>query len=178
MKKHVLILSGSPREGGNSDLLCDEFMRGAKDAGHSAQKVFLRAQKIGYCTGCGVCNSTHACVQKDDMTEILEKMVRANVIVLATPVYFYTMDAQLKTVIDRTVPRYTEIRNRDFYFIATAADTDRRALERTMEGLRGFIYCLDGASEKGAVYATGVWQMGEIRATPFMEQAYEMGRRA
>ena len=107
MSKKVLILSASPRKGGNSDVLCDTFLRGATAAGHSVEKISLRDKNIHYCTGCGVCNRTHRCVQKDDMAEILDKMVAADVIVLATPVYFYTMDGQMKTLIDRTVPRYT-----------------------------------------------------------------------
>lgn len=106
--KNILVISASPRKGGNSDVLCDEFIKGAQQAGHKAEKIFLRKFKVNYCTGCGVCNSTHKCVQKDDMAEIMDKMVNADVIVFATPVYFYTMDAQLKTLIDRTVPRYTE----------------------------------------------------------------------
>lgn len=73
------------------------------------KKIFLRDKKIAFCTGCGVCNRTSVCVQKDDMAEVLDQMVKADVIVLATPIYFYTMDGQLKTMIDRTVPRYTEI---------------------------------------------------------------------
>ena len=125
MSKQVLVLSASPRKGGNSDTLCDEFVRGATDAGNQAEKIFLRDHAINYCTGCGVCNSTHKCVQKDDMDRILEKMVAADVIVMATPVYFYTMNAQIQTLIDRTVPRYTEISDKDFYFLVTAADPDK-----------------------------------------------------
>ncbi len=64
--KQVLILSGSPRKGGNSDLLCDQFLLGAKEAGNQVEKIFLRDKKIGYCIGCGVCNTTHKCVLKDD----------------------------------------------------------------------------------------------------------------
>jgi multimeric flavodoxin WrbA len=177
MGKNVLILSASPRKGGNSDLLCDEFLRGAREAGHRAEKVFLSGLKIGYCAGCGVCNRTHACVQKDDMTELLDKMVKADAIVLSTPVYFYSMDAQLKTLIDRTVPRYTEISNKDFYYILTAADGDRSMLNRTVEAIRGFTQdCLDGANERGILYATGVWGAGEVRSTPYMREACEMGR--
>jgi len=176
MNKNVLIISASPRKSGNSDRLCDEFMRGAKESGNNAEKIFISDKKIGYCTGCGVCNRTHKCFQKDDMTDILCKMVEADVIVLATPVYFYTMDAQMKTLIDRTVPRYTEIANKDFYFIVTAADTDQRMLERTIEGLRGFTDdCLPDAHEKGIIYATGVWQIGDIKGHPSIAQAYEMG---
>ena len=177
MNKNVLVISASPRKGGNSDTLCDEFIRGAQESGNHAEKIFLASKNIKYCIGCGVCNTTQKCVQKDDMAEILDKMVEADVIVLATPVYFYTMDAQMKTLIDRTVPRYTEIQNKDFYFIVAAADTERKMMERPIEGFRGFTQdCLTGAREKGIIYGTGAWQAGEIKGTPAVKQAYEMGR--
>lgn len=89
MSKKVLILSSSPRRGGNSDTLCDEFLRGAQEAGHEVEKIFLKDKTIHYCTGCGVCNEGKPCPQKDDAPEIVRKMVAADVIVLATPVYFY-----------------------------------------------------------------------------------------
>ena len=149
MSKNILILSGSPRKGGNSDILCDRFMEGARESGHRAEKVFLRDKNIGYCIGCEACHQNNGvCVQKDDMAEILGKMIAADVIVMATPVYFYTMDAQMKTLIDRCVARYTEISNKAFYFIATAADGEKRSLERTIEGFRGFLYCLEGARDE------------------------------
>lgn len=175
--KKVLIISASPRKNGNSDLLCDRFAQGAKESGHAVEKVFTAAKNIGYCRGCGVCNATHRCVQKDDMADILDKMVQADVILLATPVYFYSMDGQMKTFIDRTVPRYTEIRDKDFYFILTAADTEKANLERTMEAFRGFTEdCLDGVREAGVIYGTGAWKIGEIKNTPAYEEAYQMGR--
>ena len=176
--KNVLIISASPRKGGNSDTLCDRFAQGAKESGNNVEKIFIAAKNIGYCRGCGVCNSTHKCVQKDDMVEILDKMVSADVIVLATPVYFYTMDGQMKTFIDRTVPRYTEIKNKDFYFIMTAADTEKASLERTLEAFRGFTEdCLEGAREAGIIYGVGAWNVGEIKNTPAYDEAYEMGRK-
>lgn len=177
MSKKVFVVSASPRKGGNSDTLCDEFVRGAREAGNEAEKVFLCDHTIRYCTGCGACTRTHRCVQKDDMPAILEKMVGADVIVLATPVYFYTMDAQMKTLIDRTAPRYNEISNKDFYFIVTAADASRAAMERTISGFRGFTEdCLQNAHEKGIIYGTGVWQKGEIRSSPALRQAYAAGK--
>ena len=97
------------------------------------------------------------------MAEILEKMIAADVIVMATPVYFYTMDAQMKTLIDRTVAKYTEIRGKEFYFIVTAADSSKEAMERTVEGFRGFTSCLGGAKEKGILYGLGVWKKGDIQ---------------
>ncbi|MGN0636104.1 MAG: flavodoxin family protein [Acutalibacteraceae bacterium] len=176
-KKTVLILSASPRKGGNSDILCDRFAEGAAESGHRVEKIFLSSGNIGYCRGCGVCNTTHKCVQKDDMAEILDKMVIADVIVLATPVYFYTMDGQMKTCIDRTVPRYTQMRNKDFYFILTAADPEKANLARTMEAFRGFTQdCLSGAREAGIVYGVGAWNVGEVRNTPAYNEAYAMGR--
>jgi multimeric flavodoxin WrbA len=174
--KKVLILSASPRKGGNSDLLCDQFLRGAKEAGNQAEKIFLRDKKINYCTGCGACQEEGGkCVQKDDMAEILDKMVAVDVIVMATPVYFYTMNAQMKTLIDRTCARYTEIRNKDFYFIVAAADTSKRAMGRTLEGFRAFTSCLSRPKEKGVIYGTGAWKAGDIKGSKAMTQAYEMG---
>lgn len=175
--KNILLISASPRRGGNSDTLCDQFLRGAQEAGHQAEKLFLRDHAVGYCVGCGLCNRRPGtCSQQDEMARIAEKMQRADVIVLATPVYFYTMDAQLKTLIDRCCPYYTALKNKEFYFLVTAADTDRAALERTVEGLRGFTSCLDGPVEKGIVYGAGAWNVGDITALPAMREAYELGR--
>ena len=177
MVKKVLIISASPRKSGNSDTLCDEFMRGAEETGHTVQKVRLMEHKIGYCTGCGVCHQTHQCILKDDMADLLEQMQRADVIVLATPVYFYAMNGQLKTFIDRCVPKYTEIKDKDFYFIITAADTDKAIMEKVIESLRGFTRdCLSNAHEKGIIYGLGVWQAGDIARSPAMNQAYQMGK--
>ena len=176
MSKKVLILSASPRKGGNSDLLCDQFMRGAKDAGNQVEKVFLRNKSINYCIGCGVCQGNGGkCVQKDDMAEVLDKMIVADVIVMATPVYFYTMNAQMKTLIDRTCARYTEISNKDFYFIVAAADSSKRAMERTLEGFRAFTSCLSRAKEKGIIYGTGAWKIGDIKKSDALNKAFEMG---
>ena len=103
-------------------------------------------------------------------------MIVGDVIVMATPVYFYTMNGQMKTLIDRTCSRYTEICDKDFYFIVTAADDSKQAMERTLEGFRGFTSCLEGAKEKGIIYGTGAWQIGDIIGHPAINQAYEMGK--
>jgi multimeric flavodoxin WrbA len=151
-------------------------MEGAIAARHQVEKVVLAEKKINYCTGCYACRGNGRCAQKDDMAQILDSMKAADVIVMATPVYFYTMCAQMKTVIDRTVARYTEITDKDFYFIATAAVGSKAALKPTIEGFRGFLSCLPGAKEKGIVYGTGAWEMGDILSSPAMQQAYEMGK--
>ena len=177
MGKNVLIFSSTPRKGGNSDLLCEQFLKGAREAGHQAEKIALKEKKIAYCIACDNCKRKNGeCVFKDDMPEILEKMIAADVIVLATPVYFYSMCAQMKTLIDRVYPRYTEVCDKDFYFILTAADSSLKNMERTVESLRGFTDCLDGAKEKGIVYGVGAWGVGEIKGNPAMIQAYAMGK--
>jgi multimeric flavodoxin WrbA len=179
MTKKVVILSASPRKGGNSDLLCDQFLRGAQEAGHQAGKIVLREKKIGYCVACDACQKNGGrCGQQDDMAGILEQMIAADVIVMATPVYFYTMNAQMKTLIDRCYARYTAISGKEFYFIMTAAVGQKSLLERTLESLRGFTACLDGAKERGVVYGTGAWQVGEIKKSPALGEAYEMGKTA
>jgi len=179
MAKKVLILAASPRKGGNSDLLCEQFTVGATEAGHQVERIFLRDKRINYCTACGACQRNGGqCIQQDDMTEVLDKMIRANVIVLATPVYFYAMTGQMKTLIDRTYARYTEITHKELYFFMTAAVSSKELLERTLEGFRGFSSCLGGAKEKGVIYGTGAWEMGDIKGSPALALAYEMGKKA
>ena len=177
MSKKVLILSGSPRKGGNSDLLCDEFLRGAREAGNNVEKIRVAEKNIGYCSGCYYCvTSGGVCAKKDDMPEILQKVIDADVIVLSSPVYFYSIDAQLKTLIDRTVARWTEVKNKEFYYIATCADDEKASLERTLECFRGYADCVEGAKEMGVIYGKGVYEKGEIRNTPAYKEAYRMGR--
>lgn len=177
MSKKILVIAGSPRKGGNSDILCDEFIKGAKESGHTTEKIYLKEKKIGFCTACYGCRETHQCVQNDDMTEILAKMVESDVVVLATPVYFYMMDAQMKVMIDRTLPRYTQITNKDFYFIATAAD-GKELLQRTMDGLSGYTDCLPGAKVKKMIYGADAWEKGDINSSLTMKEAYEAGLHA
>lgn len=178
MRKKILVLSGSPRKGGNSDMLCDEFIKGAEEAGHITEKIYVAEQSIGFCKACYACKKSGVCVQKDDMSGILEKMINADVIVLATPVYYYTMSGQMKTLIDRTLPKYytdIKISGKDFYFIATAAE-EKSTMERTIDGLRGFTDCLPDAKVKGIIYGGGVYEKGEIRNSEEMKNAYITGK--
>lgn len=177
MSKNVLIISGSPRKGGNSDTLCDQFRKGAQEAGNRVEKLRLSELKIDYCSACYACKKIGHCVKQDDMEQVISKMRKADVIVLATPVYFYTMCAQMKTMIDRTLggAQTSGLENKEFYLIATAAD-GKAAMERTIEGLRGYIECLPGAKEMGVIYGAGAWQLGDIQRNPAMQEAYQMGK--
>lgn len=176
MSKKVLILSGSPRKGGNSDILCDRFAQGATDGGNNVEKIRVAEKNIGYCRACYACRGTGVCAIKDDMAEILEKMIAADVIVLASPVYFYSIDAQLKALIDRTVARWTEVKNKELYYIVTAADGEREAADTTVACFNGYADCIDGAKHKGTVYGMGAYEKGEIKGSEAMVTAYEMGK--
>ncbi len=174
--KKVLILSGSPRKGGNSDTLCDSFMKGAIEAGNQVEKIFVAGKNITYCKACYACKDTGICAINDDMPCVLEKMLEADVIVLSSPVYFYSISAQLKAVIDRSVARWLEFKNKEFYYIMTSAEDEPTTTDCTLECFRGFAACLEGSKEMGIISAKGVYERGEINNTAFIKQAYEMGK--
>ena len=178
MAKKILILSGSPRKGGNSDLLCDEFAKGAAEAGHQVEKLRVAEKAIGFCRGCYGCRDSGVCVIRDDMAQILEKIIDADVLVLASPVYFYSIDAQLKALIDRTVARWTEVKDKEFYYIVTAADEETAAAETTIACFRGYAECVEGAKEMGIIRGLGAYEKGEVIGTKAMKEAYEMGKQA
>lgn len=175
--KKVLILSGSSRQGGNSDCLCDELMRGAQEAGHCVEKVTVSQKNIHPCLACYYCKENQGeCVFKDDMTELLSKMIEADVLVLASPVYFYSIDAQLKTVIDRSVARWQEVKNKEMVYIITMADEEESSADTTLACFRGYADCIENAVEKGVLIAGGVYKAKEVLATDYMQQAYKMGK--
>lgn len=177
ISKKVLIISASPRKGGNSDYLCDRFMRGAEEAGHTVEKVFLRDKNMNYCRACYYCkNHDGQCSIKDDVPEIIDTMINADVVVLSTPVYFYCMNAQLKTIIDRSVMKWTKIKNKDFYLIETAAEEDHHAMEGTIKSFQGFLECLTDVREAGYILGKGVYNAGEIISNQEVEEAYQTGK--
>lgn len=175
--KKVLILAGSPRKNGNSAALCEEFVRGAKEAGNDVELMYLRDKKIGYCIACYYCKDHDGvCIIKDDMAEILDKMNAADIIVMASPVYFYSIDAQMKALIDRTVAQWLKIRDKTFYYIMTAAEDSDWVMDCTLECLRGLAKCLKGSREGGIICGKGVYEAGVIKGKPIMHEAYEMGK--
>ena len=178
MSKKVLVISSSPRKGGNSDILCDAFAEGAKAAGNEVEKVRIADLKIGYCTGCYACQKTDNCVIKDDARSVIDKMMAADVIVLASPVYFYSICAQLKALIDRTVVVYPNLTNKRFYYLLTMADTDRSKFDGPIAALRGFLDCYEGSEECGMVCADGVYELGAIDGTKFLAEAKALGASA
>lgn len=177
MNKKVLILAGSPRIGGNSDLLCDEFERGALSSNNQVEKINVATKNIRPCSACYFCaNNNGKCLHDDDMKEILDNIIEADVLVLASPVYFYSISAQLKAVIDRTVARWTEIKNKEVYYIVTMADDDLTSANTTIACLKGFTDCIEGAIEKGTIIGGGAYNPRDVLNTDVMSKAYMMGK--
>lgn len=175
--KNVLVLSGSPRVHGNSSLLCDEFIRGAQEAGHKTEKINITRKKVAGCLGCNACyKNGGVCIQKDDMAEIREKMEQADVIVLSSPIYFYSMTSQMKAVIDRTYAFYSNLKGKTFYFILTCAAPDESFTETMVASLRGFTCCVPESKEGGILMGIGVNEAGDVKDMPVMKEAYEMGK--
>ena len=178
IKKKVLIISSSPRKQSNSEILCDEFMKGAREAGNTVEKLRIADMNITFCSGCDECTKyQRSCPQNDDIALVEKKMIEAQVVVLATPTYFYMMSGQMKTFLDRACSYYQKMQDTEFYYIVTSADDRRRSIDDVVSGFRGFVNCIDGAVEKGIIYATDVWEMGDVKTKEAMEQSYEMGKK-
>ena len=176
MSKKVLILSGSPRKGGNSDLLCDEFLRGAREAGHEAEKLRVAEKRIAPCSGCYYCTARYgACVHKDDMAEVLQKMIDADVIVLASPVYFYSINAQLKAVIDRFYANNDALMGGKKAVLITAmADTEMDSALAANEMFRQMTGYL-GWENAGVLNARNAPTAADLSGDD-LEQAYALGK--
>lgn len=178
MSQQILVISTSPRKGGNSDALADAFIRGAREAGHRVEKVSLADKTIGFCKGCLTCVKTQCCVIHDDAGPIVRQMLTADVLVFATPIYYYGMCGQMKTLLDRSNPLYSaEYCFRDVYLLAAAAEEDEHTVDGAVIGLQGWIDCFEKARLAGTVFAGGVTSVGEIQRHAALEQAHEMGKR-
>ena len=108
MSKKVVVLSTSLRNNSNSELLAKSFVEGAKKSGNEVEYITLKNKNIRFCTGCLTCQKTGRCVIKDDVTDIMDSVLNADVVVWATPIYYYEMSGQMKTLIDRLNPMYSK----------------------------------------------------------------------
>ena len=175
--KKVLILSASPRRKGNSQILCDKFAEGAKSAGHQVKMIRLSDKKINFCKACDACMKNEGlCIQRDDMGDILKAYQQADILVLATPVYFYGISAQMKTFIDRTYPIWQNLGHKNVYYIISAG-LGEDIINRSLGDLDGFVEHLDDSKVKGRIYATNVMDAGLVKEQEdLLERAYEMGK--
>ena len=175
----VLVIKTSLRAKSNSDILAERLTAGAAEAGHEVETVSLKGKKIGYCTGCLACQKTQKCVQKDDAAEIAEKVKNADTLVFVTPIYYYEMAGQMKTLLDRLNPLYpSDYRFRRVYMLSTAAEDEESTPEKAVSGLQGWVDCFEKAELADTLFCGGINDPNEaLRKTAEMEEAYEFGKR-
>lgn len=177
MSKKVLIISSSLRKGSNSEVLAKEFERGALESGNEVETVSLRGKTIGFCRGCLACQKLGKCVINDDAVEIAEKMKNADAIVFATPVYYYSVSGQLKTMLDRANSLYdSEYRFTDVYLLATAAEDESYTVDGAQKAVQGWVDCFERAKLSGVIFAGGVNDAGDIAGHKSLTEAYEAGK--
>ena len=176
MNKKVLVISTSLRPDSNSGLLAGQFARGAREAGHDVELLSLRGRDLRFCSGCMACLKAPRCVIQDDANAIVEKMGAAEVLCFATPVYYYEMSGQMKTLLDRANPLYSaDYRFRDIYLLTASAEEEDSASDGPVNGLKGWIACFEQARLAGVVRGGGANDPGEMPPEK-LEAAYEMGK--
>ena len=176
MSKNVLIISSSPRKGGNSETLAKAFEKGAAEAGHKVEFVCLRDKSFGFCKGCMACATLGHCVINDDAVEIAAKMHDADVLVFASPVYYYSICGQLKTMLDRANPLFeSDYRFTKAYFLSTAAQPEPETVDGSVAAVQGWVDCFERCELDSVVFAGGVTDIGDIVGHPALDKAYELG---
>ena len=176
--KNVLILSTSPRKNSNSEALANAFAEGAAAHGNHVEIISLRGKDMRFCQGCFVCQKTGKCVIRDDMPEIVEKMEQADVLVFATPIYYYEMSGQMKTLLDRMNPLYSsDYKFRNVYMLSVAAEDENFVPQKAVSGLQGWIDCFEKAELAGSLFCGGIGDAGEAEEkTKEQQEAYEFGK--
>ena len=175
--KKVIVISTSLRPGSNSNMLAEQFAEGAKAAGNEVEFISLRGKEIKFCIGCLSCQKTGACVFKDDVPTIMEHVLNADVVCWATPVYYYEMSGQMKTLIDRMNAMYPkDYRFRDVYLLATATEDTDHTPKGAEQGLKGWIDCYPKSRMAGTLFCGGVSFPGDIAENDKLRKAYEMGK--
>lgn len=173
----VVIITTSLRARSNSDILAEKVAEGAKAAGHKVEVISLKDKTISFCKGCLACQKTFKCVIKDDAMEIAEKVKEADTLVFATPIYYYEMSGQMKTLLDRLNPLYpSDYRFRNVYMLMTAAEDEAFVCEKAVSGLEGWTDCFGKAEFKGSLFCGGINDMGEAaEKNEALKEAYKFG---
>ncbi len=175
---NILVITTSLRGKSNSDILAERMIKGAEDSGKHVDKISLKGKEIKFCIGCLSCQRTQKCVLDDDAIEIAEKVKNADALVFVTPIYYYEMSGQLKTLLDRLNPLYTsEYRFRKVYMLTTAAEDEDSVSERAESGLQGWVDCFGKAKFAGALFCGGLTGPGEAALNEqVLKKAYDFGQ--
>ncbi len=178
--KRVVGIVGSPRRGGNTEILVDEVLRGAEEAGGLVEKVILSDLDIGPCRGCDGCRRSGKCVQRDDMPALLDKLEHSTVWVLGTPVYWWGPTAQLKTFVDRWYGAVDDLRRKgQGAIVVIAMESEDPATARHTQGMLTDSLNHLNVEFLATVLAPGVLHRGDVRRQPeVLAAAYRAGQQA
>ncbi len=175
-KMKILVITGSPRKNGNSNTLADNFIKGAKEAGHEVVRFDAAFKNIHPCIACDKCNMNGQCVFKDDFEFVKENIIDADAVIFVTPMYYFGISAQIKTVIDRFYAINSQIHvAKKSALILTYADTSPKEAQPIINHYETLLNYL-GWSDSGKVIASGVWTAGSVNNTQYPKQAYELGK--
>ena len=174
----VLVITTSLRARSNSDILAERLIAGAKDAGHQVEEISLKGKTIGFCKGCLACQKTQKCVIKDDAVMIAEKVMNADTLVFVTPIYYYEMSGQMKTLLDRMNPLYSsDYKFRNVYMLSVAAEDEAATPEKAVSGLQGWVDCFEKAELAGSLFCGGINDAAEATGKAAEQQeAYDFGK--
>lgn len=175
--KKIVVVSSSLKNQSSSEILAKSFINGALSAENEIKFISLKTLKLKYCIGCLSCQSHNKCVLDDEMNELYEVFQEADVLVLATPIYFYSICGQLKTFLDRLNPLFSrENKFKEVYLLTTAADKEESAIDKAVTTVKGWIECFEGVSLKGVLCGTGINDIKDITKSLFIEKAYDLGK--
>ena len=172
----ILVLTGSPRKNGNSNTLADYFIKGAEEAGHQVERFDAAFENVHPCIACNKCGMNGPCVFKDDFEFVRNHIVDADVVVFATPMYYFGVSAQLKAVIDRFYAINGQIhRPKKAVLLMTYANmavSEAVPIEAHYDVLLKYL----GWEDAGRIIVPGVWPAGAVKHTDYPEQAYKLGK--
>ena len=175
--KRVIVISTSLRRGSNSDKLADSFIEGAKSSGNEVEKISLAGKNIQFCKGCLGCQKLGHCIIDDDVNGIMSKVLTSDVVVWATPIYYYEMSGQMKTLIDRMNAMYEQdYQFRDVYLLTTAAEEEEETPKRAEIGLTGWLDCYPKSHLARTLFCGGVNAPYEIDGNAKLQAAFDMGK--
>lgn len=175
--KRIVVISTSLRRNSNSDALADRFIEGTVSAGNEVEKISPVGKNIQFCKGCMACQKLKKCIIDDDVNDMMSKVIEAEVVVWATPVYYYEMSGQMKTLIDRMNAMYSQdYKFREIYLLTTAAEDEPEVPKRVEAGLTGWIDCYPKSHLAGTLFCGGVDAPHEIEGNRKLQEAYELGR--
>ena len=174
----IVVLQGSPNKKGSTFILADCFRQGAEDAGHTVEMIDVAHAKIHPCTGCIHCGYEGPCVQKDDVEEIRKKILGADMLVFATPLYYYGMSAQLKTLIDRFCAFNSSMQRKHMksVLLAVAWNSDSWTFEALEAHYKTLVRYLN-LTDMGMVLGYGCGTPSMTEHSKFPQQAYQLGNR-